>query len=142
MTDYEIYTLIINIFIALGTCGAVIVSLWMSRPKKERAAGTVSFNFQKKPFVQFNITNKGKENIIFNYNAGILLKSTGKSEIIELNNTRDNGVFIPRKSQKSFLYYLNLTGDGVKMLYGDKNCRFYVYTLSGSPIELKRENKE
>lgn len=74
--SYETANLIINIFIAIGTCGAVIVALWLARPKKEKANGVASLKLYKSsPILEFWINNTGNNNIIFNNKAGFFFEN-------------------------------------------------------------------
>ncbi|MDD3922405.1 MAG: hypothetical protein PHY39_02580 [Endomicrobiaceae bacterium] len=156
---YECGNFIVNIFTAIGTCGAVIVALWLSRPKKEKATGYFEIQISdkeklntvvlgqslvnmvsKKIVLNFWVNNIGNTNIIFNYKAGVYLKTKNDQEPIYLNNPNENDLFIPKKTKdRFFIYILNLQNEKVLNLYKDKNCVLVVYTIEGNEIELKKK---
>ena len=144
MTNYEIISLIINAFIAIGTCGAVVFAILNSMPVKEVANGKVYFGHSINPRtkeeiisdVVFSIESKCKKSIVFNYNAGIVLFSKNDSETIILNNTANNCCFIAPYTKQQFKYNLNIVNDRVEKLLNE-NCEVLIYTMRGNPIQLE-----
>jgi hypothetical protein len=156
--DYEFWNFFVNCCVAVGTIAAVVVALYLARPKKERADGYFEIIFDDNPKLQtvflensvintvskktvlnFWVNNTGDTNILFNYKAGLFLKVNNDCEKITLNSANENDLFIPRKMKKhKFSFDLNLINNRVSELY-NKNCTLSVYTIEGTEIELKKK---
>lgn len=156
--DYEFWNFIVNCCVAVGTIAAVVVALYLARPKKEKATGYFEIIFADEPTIQtvvsknsvmntvskktvlnFRVNNTGDTNIVFNYKAGVFLKVKNDCEKITLNNANENDLFIPRKMKnQDFSFTLNLVNNRVSELY-NKNCTLSVYTIEGTEIELERK---
>lgn len=147
MSSYEITNLIINFFTAIGTCGAVIVALWLATPKKEKAEGYFeieSFSSDNNQIVfNFRIINLGKTHIKIDYKAGAVIKLEDKSEYLYLNNCYVdfyNNSFIPKNAERYFQFYSDLRKNNqVKQIYGDKKSSLCLYSSNGTEIELKKK---
>jgi hypothetical protein len=149
MTNYELYNLVINTFIALGTCGAVVFAIIKSLPIREKVKGSATFylpalkgNKQVAPYVDFVLVNCKDAPIEFNYKAGITIQHKDRTEIIELNNKNDNGVFVSGRATKPFRYYLTLRGDKISLLLTNKDCQVFVYTSNLTKVMLEMQGIE
>lgn len=68
------------------------------------------------------------------------MKTKNDSAKITLNNENDNDFFIPAKMYNQYYRYdLTLRNNKIAKLFAMKDCRFYVYTIAGTEIELKRK---
>lgn len=153
---------IFQIITAIGTCSAVIVALYLSLPKKEKANGFFEMFFDnekrfhtdlksntnipsKLTSVYFYINNKGKTNIIFNYKAGICIKSKEEQIYISLNTNNENDLCIPIGIKlRPFCYTLNFNDvnlEKAKKIYKKTDCTLSVYTTLGTEIVLSKKKK-
>jgi len=142
--NYELGNFIVNIFTAVGTCGAVGTALWLSRPKKEKAEGYFKISFleyQDRAVVVFLISNVGNKNIKIDCKIGACLKSNDIQEYGRIDPNY-NDIYIPKKVKRYYTIFINFrSGNVAKKIYENKNSIFCLYTSEGVEIELtKNEN--
>ncbi|MDD5102412.1 MAG: hypothetical protein PHH62_05470, partial [Endomicrobiaceae bacterium] len=134
MNDYEITNLIINFFTAIGTCGAVIVALYLARPKKEKAEGCFKIQFydnsSSRATINFSICNIGNKNIKLDCKIGACLKLNDINEYIRIVSNYDD-LYIPTKAKK----YCKIS-----VSFRERNIAEDVYSNKKNIEEIYRNN--
>ena len=131
MELYNILNLIINIFIALGTCGAVFVSLGFFK-EKEKLEGTY---WVYKNFIRVHLTNKSSRNCILEKGSYLWLtmgKDTVELQTMPLENTQ----IIPSKFSCGIHYAISENTYQSSLYSPEQNV--YLYTKQGTLVKLKK----
>ena len=142
--SYNLATFIVNCLIAIGTCGAVIRSLWTTR---ERGKGVFyCSNIDKGEYkVHVKIENTGRKDIFMDEHTEIILKLNKHYQSIPLKSLEDDAYMkrshIPSKTQKLLSYdasAINNPGISlIKKVLDDPKCKAFIYTSTRTPLELK-----
>ncbi len=145
--NYELGNFIVNIFTALGTCGAVIVALWLAMPKKEKAEGYFEFQGLRPNLLpgsspnyntlKLEIRNKGKCDIEINNKKNANIKLKDGEELLYLDE--DKMLFVPKSETRVFeLLTSNIDIKNLQEIYENDNSIILIYTVNGTEIKLKK----
>ncbi|OPZ76787.1 MAG: hypothetical protein BWY78_01262 [Alphaproteobacteria bacterium ADurb.Bin438] len=139
----EIANFIVSLFTAIGTVGAVILSL---HSKKEKGKATLFYNglLNGNYEIMIKIQNVGNKNIFIDKYPEIFLKLANKCETIPLENITKSDfetVLIPPNYEKNIFYNANKVNGPIiniiaEMIQNHK-CTAKLYSKTCSEIEIE-----
>jgi len=144
------YQYTIQFFVALGTIGAVISTLWLSMPKKEKGEAHISLSraYTKEleeltSYIDLTVYNKGQVNLYItpNYNLHFIDDSVAKIasfNFLALPFKGHDSEYIPTNSSNS---YLSEYEPGfLRYITTNKIKRAYMKTKSGRKIKVNKKS--
>lgn len=135
--SYNISILIVNIFIAVGTIGAVIVALF-PRKVKESVSGTYWFYPNgETSFIRVCIENDGNNDIVLDENCTLLFMRNKTCE--QSSEILGKKVIIPISTKRN-LEFLVKDSQYIQLLYKLNNLLVYTYTSNNTIIKLIEGN--
>jgi len=134
--DYE-HT--INFFMALATWVAVLTSLYLAFPYKEKVKGFYWLEDDYKYEICFDIINSSRNGVFFDPKRGIHLRLGGRCEVINLNHNADNGKYIPSGSSVNERYVVEFNEKSfAKEMLNSLQVEVSIYTDNDTKIILEK----
>lgn len=133
MDLYNSLNLIINLFIAIGTCGAVLVALGFFKKKEKIECWYWFYN----TLIRVHIINKGTENCYLNKDTCLLFmcnETTGEDRSLPLGHQE----IIPAGCEMNIHFYIENDNHYVRTLRDSNNLTIYLCTDKGTVVKLKK----
>jgi len=127
--EYDFWNLLVNIFIAIGTCGATYFAL-CPRKEKEILEG---FYWIYDNFIIVNITNKGKINCVFDTDSSLLLMKN-ETDIVESYEFKNKRI-IPPNCTTNFNFTFSQT-EYIKTINDFNKLSCCINTKNGTVVKL------
>lgn len=128
----DIWNLIINIFVAIGTCGATWLALY---PKKEREKLEGLYWLYDGQAI-INIHNKGKNNVIFDEDVSLLFMRE-KNDIASQSIPLKKKLILPASCSRD-LHFVLTDNEYIKHLKALPGFSCCIYTSRGTIVKLSR----
>lgn len=131
--SYNIATFIVNIFIALGTCGAVFIALGFFK-RKEKIDGWYWFYDS---FIRVEVDNQGKDNCSLHQDTCLLFmrnKTTGEDRSLPLGHQE----IIPTGCSMNIHFHIEKDNNYIRSLRDSHNLTIYLCTDKGTVVKLKQ----
>lgn len=128
----DIWNLIINIFVAIGTCGATWLALY-PRKEKEKLEG---WYWLYDGNVLINIHNKGNNNVIFDEDVALLFMRE-KNDIANQSVPLKKKLILPAGCSRNLRFIVN-DNEYIKYLKTLSGFSCCIYTSRGTIVKLYR----
>lgn len=131
----DIWNLIINFFVALGTCGATWLALY---PKKEKEI-LEGWYWLYDGWAIISIKNNGKNNVIFDEDVSLLFMCE-KNNIATQSHPLNKKLILPAGCSRNLKFIL-VNNEYIKHLQSSSNFSCCIYTSQGTIVKLLRGMK-
>ncbi|MCD7780312.1 MAG: hypothetical protein LUH05_06535 [Candidatus Gastranaerophilales bacterium] len=132
--SYSICIFIINIFIALGTCGAVLISLGLWK-RKEKLEG---WYWLYPNYIRVHIVNKSNQNCILEKGSYLWITMGKNSAELQTHPLQANEI-VPANLSCNIHYTID--DNTYKVMSNANQQELYLYTLKGTLVKLKMGTK-
>lgn len=131
--SYNLAILIINLFIAIGTCGAVFVALGFFKKKEKIECWYWFYD----TLIRVCVINKGTANCVLNKDTCLLFmrnETTGEDRSLPLGHQE----VIPAGCEMNIHFHIEKDNHYIRTLRDSNNLTIYLCTDKGTVVKLKK----